>query len=108
VSACERPFEAELDILQSFQPMAGNDFQTAHQKFGDRLTFCTGVDVQRGEMMTPEALRDDILRAYRIGGRNGRHILGFTHMLQYTMPAENVETILGTLREIQQRLHDGE
>ncbi|GAG23914.1 unnamed protein product, partial [marine sediment metagenome] len=52
--------EAELDILQSLQPKAGNDFQTAHEKFGDRLTFCTGVDVQRGEMMTPEELRDDI------------------------------------------------
>jgi hypothetical protein len=58
--------------------------------------------------MTPEELREDILRAYRIGGRKGRHILGFTHMLQYTMPAENLWAILGTVREIQQGLHDGE
>jgi uroporphyrinogen-III decarboxylase len=100
--------EAELDILQSFQPKAGNDFQTAHEEFGDRLTFCTGVDVQQGEMMKPEELREDILRAYRIGGRNGRHILGYTHMLQYTMPAENLETLLRTVREIQEGLHDGE
>ena len=100
--------EAEVDILQSFQPKAGNDFQAAHQEFGERLTFCTGVDVQRGEMMTPAELRDDILRAYRIGGRNGRHILGYTHMLQYTMPAGNVEAILRTVREIQEGLHDGE
>jgi uroporphyrinogen decarboxylase len=99
--------EAELDILQSLQPKAGNDFQKAHEEFGDRLTFCTGVDVQRGETMTPEELRDDILRAYRIGGRKGRHILGFTHMLQYTMPAENVKAILRTVREIQEGLHDG-
>jgi uroporphyrinogen-III decarboxylase len=100
--------EAELDILQSFQPKAGNDFQAAHQEFGDRLTFCTGVDVQRGEMMTPEEFRDDILRAYRIGGRNGRHILGYTHMVQYTMPAENLEALLRTVHEIQEGLHDGE
>ena len=100
--------EAELDILQSFQPKAGNDFRQAHGEFGDRLTFCTGVDVQRGEMMTPEELREDILRAYRIGGRNGRHILGYTHMLQYTMPAENLEMLLRTVREIQEGLHDGE
>ena len=98
--------EAELDILQSFQLKAGNDFQTAHEQFGDRLTFCTGVDVQQGERMTPEQLREDILRAYRIGGRNGRHILGFTHMLQYTMPLENIATILRTLREIQEGVHD--
>ena len=102
----EHYVEAELDILQSFQPKAGNDFQAAHDEFGDRLTFCTGVDVQQGERMTPDEVRDDILRAYRIGGRNGRHILGFTHMLQYTMPSENVETLFGTLREIQAGVYD--
>jgi uroporphyrinogen-III decarboxylase len=102
----EHYVQAELDILQSLQPKAGNDFQAAHDEYGDRLTFCTGVDVQRGESMTPDELRDDILRAYRIGGRNGHHILGYTHMLQYTMPAENLEAILGTVAEIQQGLHD--
>jgi uroporphyrinogen decarboxylase len=102
----EHYVEAELDILQSLQPKAGNDFRAAHDEYGDRLTFCTGVDVQRGESMTPDELRDDILRAYRIGGRNGHHILGYTHMLQYTMPAENVAAILGTVAEIQQGVHD--
>jgi uroporphyrinogen-III decarboxylase len=103
----EHYVEAELDILQSFQPKAGNDFQRAYEDYGDRLTFCTGIDVQRGEMMTPQELREDILRSYRVGGRKGRHILGYTHMLQYTMPAENLETLLLTVREIQQGLHDG-
>jgi uroporphyrinogen decarboxylase len=103
----EHYVEAELDILQSLQPKAGNDFRAAYDRFGDRLTFCTGVDVQRGERMTPDELRDDILGAYEIGGRNGRHILGYTHMLQYTMPAENVEAILTTVREIQEGRHDG-
>jgi uroporphyrinogen decarboxylase len=103
----EHYVEAELDILQAFQLGAGNDFQNASQEFGARLTFCTGVDVQRGERMTSEELREDILRAYRIGGRNGRHILGFTHMLQYTMPAQNVKAILRTMREIQGGVHDG-
>ena len=102
----EHYVEAELDILQSFQPKAGNDFQKAHRLFGDRLTFCTGVDIQRGELMTPDQLEEDILGAYRIGGRNGRHILGYTHMLQHTMPAENIETILRTVREIQEGAHD--
>jgi uroporphyrinogen-III decarboxylase len=98
--------EAEVDILQTFQPKAGNDLQSALKQFGDRLTFCTGVDIQRGETMTPDELREDILRAYRIGGRNGHHILGYTHMLQYTMPDKNIEVILGTVREIQAGLHD--
>lgn len=98
--------EAEVDILQSLQPKAGNDFAAAHAAFGDRLTFATGVDVQRGELMTPQELRDDIVRAYRIGGRNGRHILGYTHMLQYTMPAENIAVILQTVRDIQAGVYD--
>ncbi len=98
--------EAELDILQSLQPKAGNDFEAAYAEYGDRLTFATGVDVQRGEMMAAEELREDIVRAYRIGGRNGHHILGFTHMLQYTMPAENIATILQTLRDIQEGVYD--
>ncbi len=99
--------EAEVDILQSMQPKAGNDLATAHAEFGDRLTFATGVDVQRGELMTPEELREDIVRAYRIGGRNGHHILGYTHMLQYTMPAENIEVILQTVRDIQAGVYNG-
>jgi hypothetical protein len=102
----EHYVEAELDILQSFQPKAGNDFRSAYEKFGDRLTFCTGIDVQRGESMTPEELREDILGAYRIGGRNGCHILGYTHMLQYTMPARNIEVILETVRDIQDGRYD--
>jgi len=103
----EHYVEAEVDILQSFQPKAGNDFQQAYAAYGDRLTFATGVDIQRGEMMTPAELREDILAAYRVGGRNGRHILGYTHMLQHTMPAENIEAILRTVCEIQEGIHDG-
>jgi uroporphyrinogen-III decarboxylase len=102
----EHYVEAELDILQSLQPKAGNDFEKAREVVSNRLTFCTGVDVQQGERMTPRELRQDILRAYGIGGRNGRHIIGYTHMLQHTMPAENVEVILRTVREIQEGLHD--
>ena len=103
----EHYVEAELDILQTFQPKAGNDFAAAYDRVGDRLAFCTGVDVQQGESMTADELRDDILRAYRIGGRNGRHILGYSHMLQYSMPTANVETILDTVRGIQQGRYDG-
>jgi uroporphyrinogen-III decarboxylase len=102
----EHYVEAELDILQSLQPKAGNDFQKAREIVENRLTFCTGVDIQQGERMTPDELKQDILRAYRIGGRNGRHIIGYTHMLQHTMPVENIEAILTTVREIQEGVHD--
>jgi uroporphyrinogen-III decarboxylase len=93
--------EAGLDILQTFQPKAGNDFKAAYEKYGGRLTFNTGIDIQLGEMMTPAEVRDSILDSYRIGGMNGRHILGMTHMLQYTMPDANIRAVLDTVRGIQ-------
>jgi hypothetical protein len=43
----------------------------------------------------------------RIGRRKGRHILGMTPMLQYTMPMENVRAIFDTAREIQAGEHNG-
>ena len=98
--------EIGVDMLQSMQPKAGNDFAEAYREFGDKLTFVTGIDIQQGEMMTPHELREDILKAYRTGGRNGRHILGMTHMLQYTMPQENMQTIFQTVSEIQAGMHD--
>ncbi len=98
--------EAELDILQSFQPGAENDFEQAYGEFGSRLTFNTGIDVQQGEAMTPAQLKEDILRSYRIGGRNGRHILGMSHMMQYTMPLENIQTLFATVQEIQSGVYD--
>jgi uroporphyrinogen-III decarboxylase len=99
--------EAGLDILQTFQPKAGNDFSAAYAQFGDKLAFATGIDVQLGESMTAGELRESIIRSYRTGGHNGRHILGMTHMLQYTMPAENIRAILETVRDIQAGKLDG-
>ncbi len=97
---------AELDVLQSFQPMAGNDFEEAYTRYGDRLTFATGIDIQRGEGMSPQELRDEIIRVCRIGRRKNRHILATTHMMQYTMPMDNVRAIFDTVAEIKAGLHD--
>jgi uroporphyrinogen decarboxylase len=98
--------EAGLDILQVLQPNAGNDFSQVYMEYGKKMTFATGIDVQRGESMTPRDLREEILLNYKTGGRNGRHILGMTHMLQYTMPDENIRAIFDTVREIQSGDHD--
>ncbi|MBF9018701.1 MULTISPECIES: uroporphyrinogen decarboxylase family protein [unclassified Oceanispirochaeta] len=97
--------EAGLDMLQAFQPKAGNDFKEAYGKYGKDLTFITGIDVQQGESMSPEELREDILRFYRIGGEKGHHILGMSHMMQHTMPVENMQTMLKTVEEIQSGVH---
>jgi uroporphyrinogen-III decarboxylase len=97
--------EAGLDILQAFQPKAGNDLAAACAKYGDRLAFATGIDVQQGEQMTALQMRESILDSYRVGRLHGRYILGMTHMLQYTMPAENIRAVFDTVREIQAGEH---
>ena len=51
----------------------------------------------------PESASDRMTSRERV---IAMHILGYTHMLQYTMPAENVSAILRTVREIQQGVHD--
>jgi hypothetical protein len=108
---CERrttPSESDKEDcrLQSFQPKASNDFRAAYVQYGDRLAFATGIDTQRGETMTPQELRREILENYAIGKTHGRHILGTTHVMQYSMPMENLQAILGTVQEIQAGLHD--
>ena len=98
--------EAGLDMLQVLQPGAGNDFKKIYAEYGKKLTFVTGIDTQRGEMMTPRELRAEIIDNYKTGGRNGRHILGTTHLVQYTMPGGNMRAIFDTVREIQRGEHD--
>ena len=98
--------ELGIDILQAFQPKAGNDFEKAYAEYGDRITFVTGIDIQQGESMSPAEFRADILKSYHIGGRNGRHILGCSHEVQYTMPLENMAAMFDTVAEIQAGQHD--
>jgi uroporphyrinogen decarboxylase len=93
--------EAGVDILQSFQPKAGNDFQAAYARYGERLTFATGIDTQQGESMNPHDLRESMRQCLRTGRRSGRHILSMTHMMQYTMPLENIRVIFEVVQEIQ-------
>ena len=103
----EHYVELGIDMLQAFQPMAGNDFAKAYGEYGDRITFITGIDIQQGEFMTPDEFRADILKSYEIGGKKGRHVLGTSHEVQYTMPLENMAAMFDTVAQIQAGLHDG-
>ncbi len=94
--------EADIDILQCFQPKAGNDFEKAYQDYGDRLTFMTGIDIQMGEFMSPDEFKEAILKNYRIGKSKPRFVLATTHEIQYTMPDENIRILFETVKEIQE------
>lgn len=53
--------EAEVDVLQSFQPKAGNDFALAVKTYGQKLSFATGIDTQQSEWRSPQEVRQSIL-----------------------------------------------
>lgn len=92
--------EAGLDMLQAFQSLAGNDLASGCAKYGDKLTFITGIDTQRGESMNPQEFKEDILKAYGIGREKNRFVLGTTHEMQYTMPDANVRTMFDTVAAV--------
>jgi uroporphyrinogen-III decarboxylase len=93
--------EIELDALQTFQPKAGNELDIAYPRFGDKLTFVTGIDIQLGELMSSDQMKKDIIKNYQIGKTKNRFILGTTHELQFTMLDENMKTIFETVADIQ-------
>jgi uroporphyrinogen decarboxylase len=98
--------EAGIDMLQAFQPLAGNDFAAAYAKYGDKLTFVTGIDTQRSESMGPQEFRDDIVNACKTGLTKPRFVLGFTHEMQYTMPDANVRVLFDTVAGLQAGICD--
>ena len=81
-----------------------DEWMTAEEKF-ERRQRDMGLVKFEGKWMTPEEMRKDILLSYRIGQRWGRHILAMSHMMQYTMPAENIQAILDTVGEIRAGRH---
>ncbi len=97
---------ADLDILQAFQPKAANGLEKSCEATGVRLCIVTGLDIQRGETMTVEDFKNDILRFCRLGRTKPRFILGTTHMLRYIMPNENLRAMFRTVREIQNGEYD--
>ena len=92
--------DAGVDIIQSFQPAAGNDFRTAKAEFGDRICFATGIDSQTLGGKTPAEVRESILESVSIGAPGGGYILSTNHALQVDAPDENIKALFDTLEEI--------
>ena len=98
----EHYVEIGIDMLQPFQPGAGNKFAPAFEKYGNRLAFITGIDILKGESMTSAELSREIRDNYRLAAGKGRFVLGTTHEIQHTMPLENAKAIFNTVRGIQE------
>jgi uroporphyrinogen-III decarboxylase len=98
----ERYVEAGVDILQSLQVGAGNDLAKAFEITKGKLTFATGIDVQRSEGMSPDEISQTIQDAYNTGSRSGKFILAMTHMMQHSFSADKFAVIFEKVRQLQE------
>ena len=85
--------EAGVDLLNPIQVSAGEMGDTARLKreFGDRLSFCGGVDTR--EVMphgTTDEVRQEVRRRIRDLAPGGGYIAAAVHCLQPDVPPENI------------------
>ena len=87
--------EAGMNVLHPVQPQA-MDVEALSRKFGGRLCFNGGVDVQ-GTMVkgTPQDVKNEVYKLYNLFGRFcGGYICGTSHSIMPETPLENVIALL--------------
>ncbi len=85
--------EIGVDLLNPVQVSAGEMGDTARLKreFGDRLSFCGGIDTQKVlPFGSPEDVRAEVRRRIRDLAPGGGYIAAAVHCLQPDVPVENV------------------
>jgi uroporphyrinogen decarboxylase len=81
-----------VDVLNPIQPLAyGMDPQTLKTKFGNKLCFHGGIDVQNLlPFEKPERVKDSVRRTLSILSKGGGYILGTSHVIGPEVPPENI------------------
>ena len=85
--------EIGIDILNPIQTSAGKmaDLGALKARWGDRLTFCGGVDTHRIlPAGTPEEVRSEVRRVIEILGPGGGYMVSSVHTVMDDVPAGNI------------------
>ena len=91
--------DAGVDLLEPIQTSAaGMEVEGLKRDFGDRLTFYGSIDLIRVlSRGTPEQVRQEVLRNFRVLGRNGGFIVGPGHTyIQPDCPLANILALYET------------
>lgn len=94
--------EIGVDILNPIQTSAGqmSDLAALKERWGDRLTFCGGVDTQRIlPAGTPTEVAAEVRRVIDILGPGGGYMVSSVHTVMDDVPAENVLAMVDAVRE---------
>ncbi|MEM2134817.1 MAG: uroporphyrinogen decarboxylase family protein [Candidatus Jordarchaeaceae archaeon] len=88
----EHLIDIGVDVLNPIQPLAkGMDAESLKKAYGNRLTFCGGIDAQKLlPNGTPQEIEAEVKRVIEILGKNGGYILAPSHNLQGDVPPQNV------------------
>jgi len=102
--AVELLFPDLIEIgLQVFNPLSPSvmDPDTMKDKYGDRLTFYGGIDVETTlPLGTPEEVREEIRTRAATIGRGGGYILQSSHTMLEDVPMENIVAYVEEVRRM--------
>ncbi|MGB8646190.1 MAG: uroporphyrinogen decarboxylase family protein [Anaerolineae bacterium] len=94
--------EIGVDILNPIQTSAGrmSNLPELKKRYGDKLTFCGGVDTQRIlPYGTPEEVRAEVRRVIDILSPGGGYMLASVHTIMNEVPPENVLAMVDAVVE---------
>ena len=97
-----------VDILNPIQPTAkGMEPSELKSKFGRRITFHGGIDVQKLlPNAEPRRIREEVLRIMEILSEDGGYIVAPSHNIQAETPTENIISFYDAVMEFKQ-MHCG-
>jgi len=83
--------DAGVEILHPVQPAArGMDHQLLKSRYGEKLCFWGGVDIQKALISSVSDIREEVNTRIRALGRGGGYVLAPAHNIQPDTPPENI------------------
>jgi uroporphyrinogen decarboxylase len=95
--------EIGVDILNPIQTSAGKmaNLEELKAGWGDRLTFCGGIDTHRIlPTGTPDEVRAEVRRVIGILAPGGGYMVSSVHTVMDDVPAENVLAMIDAVQEL--------
>jgi len=91
-----------IDVLNPIQTSAGKmaNLPELKARWGDRMTFCGGIDTQRIlPRGTPDEVREEVRRVIGILAPGGGYMVSSVHTVMNDVPAENVLAMVEAVEE---------
>jgi hypothetical protein len=92
--------EAGVDGWQGIQPRVGMDLKLLKERYGDKLCFFGGVDVDTLVAGTPDDVAEQVRYAVQHAGRGGGLVIGCGNTIMPGVKPENFAAMLQAARDV--------